>query len=286
MVAELARVGNPSSVHAPGRAARRAVEESRERLAATLGARPSDVIWTSGGTEADNLAVKGLWWARHGADPPAPGCWSAPWSTTPCSTRRAGWRPRARTWSSCPCTPTARSTSARSPPSWRRTATGSRSSAVMWANNEIGTVQPVAEVVGARARRTASRCTPTRSRPSATCRWTCGRVAVDAVTVTAHKLGGPVGVGALVARRGLDLVPVQHGGGQERSVRSGTLDAAGVGGLRARRGARDRRPAGRGRPGRRAAGRAGRRRAAPGAGRRAARARARVPGAGCRTTRI
>ncbi len=69
MVAELARVGNPSSVHAPGRAARRAVEESRERLAATLGARPSEVIWTSGGTEADNLAVKGLWWARHGADP-------------------------------------------------------------------------------------------------------------------------------------------------------------------------------------------------------------------------
>src|SRR5213075_2801862 len=69
MSAELARLGNPSSLHAAGRRARRRVEEARERLAAALGARPSEVIFTGGGTESDNLAVKGLFWARRAADP-------------------------------------------------------------------------------------------------------------------------------------------------------------------------------------------------------------------------
>src|SRR5918996_1351687 len=62
-------IGNPSSLHAAGRSARRLVEESRERLAAVLGARPSEVVFTSGGTESDNLAVKGIFWARRDADP-------------------------------------------------------------------------------------------------------------------------------------------------------------------------------------------------------------------------
>ena len=65
MTEELARVGNPSSLHAAGRRARRVVEESREQLAEVFGARPSEVVFTSGGTEADNLAVKGLYWARQ-----------------------------------------------------------------------------------------------------------------------------------------------------------------------------------------------------------------------------
>ena len=69
MVEELGRVGNASSLHASGRRARRVVEESREALAAVLGCRPSEVVFTSGGTEADNLAVKGLWWARRSEDP-------------------------------------------------------------------------------------------------------------------------------------------------------------------------------------------------------------------------
>src|SRR3954447_6032273 len=69
MTAELPVVGNPSSLHAAGRRARRVLEESREQLAAALGARPSEVVLTSSGTEADNLAVKGLFWARHREDP-------------------------------------------------------------------------------------------------------------------------------------------------------------------------------------------------------------------------
>jgi len=65
MTEELAHLGNPSSLHAAGRRARRVVEESREQLAEVFGARPSEIVFTSGGTEADNLAVKGLYWARH-----------------------------------------------------------------------------------------------------------------------------------------------------------------------------------------------------------------------------
>src|SRR5215472_18894641 len=69
MVAELAKTGNPSSLHNAGRRARRVIEESREQIAQTYGARPSEVVFTSGGTEADNLAIKGLYWARRGVSP-------------------------------------------------------------------------------------------------------------------------------------------------------------------------------------------------------------------------
>src|SRR5690242_6273731 len=69
MTAQLAQVGNASSLHASGRAARRVVEESRETVARALGCRPGEVVFTSGGTEADNLALKGLFWARRAEDP-------------------------------------------------------------------------------------------------------------------------------------------------------------------------------------------------------------------------
>lgn len=86
MTAVLATVGNPSSLHGSGRLARRRMEEARETLAGLLGARPSEVIFTAGGTESDNLAVKGIYWARTAERPP-PAASSPPrWSTTPCST--------------------------------------------------------------------------------------------------------------------------------------------------------------------------------------------------------
>ena len=127
---QLALTGNPSSLHASGRAARRVVEESREQLAAALGARPSEVVWTAGGTEADNLAVKGLFWAptdRTTCDDA--GSWCPRSSTTRCSIRRSGWpSTRAPSWSSCRWTPTGCSTSTRCATSSRRTATRRRSS--------------------------------------------------------------------------------------------------------------------------------------------------------------
>ncbi|WP_411910673.1 cysteine desulfurase family protein [Actinotalea sp. M2MS4P-6] len=227
MTEQLAAVGNPSSAHGPGRAVRRSVEESRERIGAALGVRPRDVLLTSGGTEADNLAVKGLWWARHGADPRRtrvlvsavehhavldPARWLATQGATVVElpVDRVGRVDLAALEVELAGHPD-------------RTALVS----VMAANNEIGTLQPVGDVVAlAHAHGVPVHTDAVQAVghvPADLTAW-----GADAVTVTAHKLGGPVGVGALVARRGLDLVPVLHGGGQERDVRSGTLDAVGA----------------------------------------------------------
>lgn len=127
MTAQLAVTGNASSLHAAGRRARRTVEESRETLADALGARPSEVVFTSGGTEADNLAVKGLYWARRDADPAAPGCWPVPSSTTRCSTPWTGWpSTRARPSNTSPSTVTDGSTRTRCARRWSVTPTTSR----------------------------------------------------------------------------------------------------------------------------------------------------------------
>lgn len=90
MTSVLATVGNASSLHGSGRAARRRVEESRESIAAALGARPSEVIFVSGGTEGDNLAVKGIYWGRRAQDPGVAGSSRARSNTTPCSTPSNG----------------------------------------------------------------------------------------------------------------------------------------------------------------------------------------------------
>ncbi|BDO41559.1 cysteine desulfurase family protein [Cellulomonas sp. NTE-D12] len=223
---ELARTGNPSSLHASGRAARRTVEEGRERLAAALGARPSEVVLTSGGTEADNLAVKGLFWARRTADPDRrrllvssvehhavldPAFWMA---------EHAGAEVVLLPVDGDGVVDTA-ALAAELAEHGSRTALVS----VMWANNEVGALQPVDEVVALAHRYGVP--------VHADAVQAVGQVPVDfagsgldAMTVTGHKLGGPGGIGALLARRGLDLTPVLHGGGQERGVRSGTLHAA------------------------------------------------------------
>ena len=143
MTEELGQLGNPSSLHNAGRRARRVVEESREQIAEVFGARPSEVIFTSGGTEADNLAVKGLYWARRapalagGLAGPAPasaagpgsrrtGCWPPRSSITRCWTRCTGW-PATRTPRSTGCRWTRPGSS--TPPCWPRpsptTPTGS-----------------------------------------------------------------------------------------------------------------------------------------------------------------
>ncbi|WP_406619945.1 cysteine desulfurase family protein [Pengzhenrongella sicca] len=225
MTAELARTGNASSLHASGRAARRTVEEARERLAAGLGARPSEVLFTAGGTEADNLAVKGIFWARRAQDPARrrilvsavehhavldPARWlgeheGAQVVLLPVD--RDGVLDLDALAAELAAAP-------------EQVALVS----VMWANNEVGAVQPLGDVV-ALARRHGI---PVHSDAVQA----VGQVPVDfaasgldALTVSAHKLGGPPGSGALLARRDLALTPLLHGGGQERGVRSGTLDA-------------------------------------------------------------
>jgi cysteine desulfurase len=229
---ELGEVGNPSSLHAAGRRARRVVEESRETIAAAFGARPSEVVFTSGGTEADNLAVKGLYWARQQE------------------------RRRARILASA-----VEHHAVLDPVQWLADAQGAEVTwlsvdalgrvdpqqlhdevarepdsvalvTVMWANNEVGTVQPVAECVAA----AAAFGVPVHSDAVQA----AGHLPLDfaasgleALTVSGHKLGGPLGVGALLLRRSASPVPLVHGGGQERDVRSGTLDTPAIAGFAA-----------------------------------------------------
>ncbi|MBD0292460.1 MAG: cysteine desulfurase [Jiangellaceae bacterium] len=227
----LRMVGNPSSLHAAGRAARKIVEESRDTVAAALGARPGEVVFTSGGTEADNLAVKGLYWARRAADPRRVRVLASAveHSAVLESVRWLGdvagavveWLPvdqRGRVDMAA-----LRSSLSRGPGSVALVT-------VMWANNEVGTLQPIGEIVAAAERYGIPvHCDAVQA---------VGQLPVDfaanrltAMTVSAHKIGGPLGAGALLVRHDVELVPVLHGGGQERDVRSGTVDVAGVAGF-------------------------------------------------------
>ena len=219
-------VGNPSSLHASGRGARRAVEEARESIAADLEIRPSAVVFTAGGTEADNLAVKGLFWSRRGQTGATrilcsaiehhavldPVLWLAEEQGA-----EVVWLPvdevgrvRADVLAEALTDPESIALCT-----------------VMWANNEIGTVQPVREI--GRLCRAAGVPFHTDAVQA------LGHVPLDlsergpqAVTLSSHKIGGPFGVGALILDPLASPTPVLHGGGQEREVRSGTLDAPGI----------------------------------------------------------
>src|SRR3954453_813148 len=224
MTEELAQDGNASSLHTSGRRARRVVEEAREQLAAAVGAGPSEVVFTAGGTEADNLAVKGLYWARHGTDERRrrvlassvehhavldPLEWPAKHEGA-----EVEW---------LPVDELGRVDLASAVAAIERDPGSVAFVTVMWANNEVGTVQPVEEIAAV----AHGHGIPVHSdavQALGQLPLDLGASAVDCLTLSAHKVGGPVGAGALVARCGLHLVPVLHGGGQERRIRSGTID--------------------------------------------------------------
>ena len=231
VAARLRMLGNPSSLHASGRAARKVVEESRESIATALGAWPGEVVFTAGGTEADNLAVKGLFWARRAADPRRSRILASAvehhavldavrWLAA-AEGAAVEWLPVDRVGRVD--VDALRAAIERDPASVALVT-------VMWANNEVGTVQPVEEIVQI-ARRQGVPVHSDAVQAVAHLPVDFGGSGVDAMTVSGHKVGGPVGVGALLVRRDVDVVPVLHGGGQERDVRSGTLDAASVAGL-------------------------------------------------------
>ena len=233
MAARLGDVGNPSSLHASGRAARRLVEEARETLAAALGARPSEVLFTGGGTESDNLAVKGLYWQRRSEDPDRRRILAsavehhAVMDAVLWLAEHEGavveWLPV--------------DSAGRVHPETLETAVAADPGSValvtvMWANNEVGTVQPV-EALAAVA---SAYDVPFHSdavQAFGALPLDFATSGLDAMTVTGHKFGGPLGSGLLVLARSVDLVPVLHGGGQERDVRSGTLDTPAIVGLAA-----------------------------------------------------
>ena len=222
----LQQVGNAASVHAFGQSSRQMLEEARELIATSIGCDRSEVIFTSGGTESDNLAVKGLYWSRHGQD-------------------------RNRTLI---VTSSAEHAAVLDAVNWLVTEQGAEAHFVsmnedgvldlaelsevlekradqvalvslMWANNEIGVVHPIQKITELAKKFTV----PVHSDAIAA----LGHIPVNfaasglsAMTITGHKVGAPVGVGALILARSEKLTPVFHGGGQERNLRSGTPNAA------------------------------------------------------------
>lgn len=227
-------VGNPSSLHTSGRRARRIVEESRESIADDLHTRPSAVVFTSGGTESDNLAVKGLFWSRRrrlGVDDPAVVSSSiehhAVLDPVEWLVKHEGAQAQ---W-------LAVDEFGQVDPEQLRSFLASHAQrtalvTVMWANNEVGTVQPVANL--------AALCREYGVPFHTDAVQALGQLPIDltdigasAVTISGHKIGGPVGVGALIIDPHTPVEPVAHGGGQERDIRSGTLDAPGSAALAA-----------------------------------------------------
>ena len=222
IVAALGIVGNPSSIHSQGQNAKRLLEEARERVAESLGCEPIEVIFTSGGTESINLAVKGLYWARNSTGVRnrilvPRGEHHATIDTVEWLERFSGavidWLPidelgRVRLDALA---------AALEQPDDIALVT------ILLANNEVGTVQPVEQVVALAARHgipvhadavSAYRHLPINFASSG----------LAALSVSAHKIGGPLGIGALVLDRTAVVVPLLHGGGQQRDVRSGTQD--------------------------------------------------------------
>ncbi len=223
---ELAWLGNPSSLHAAGRRARRVVEESREQLAEVFGARPSEVVFTSGGTEADNLAVKGLYWARQDGPRRQVLTTSVEHHAVLDSVRWLEETQGAEAiWLGVDTDGGVRPEALRSAIS--RSADQVAVISVMWANNEVGTVQPVAGLAAV-AHEYGIPFHTDAVQAAAQLPVDFAASGADALSVSAHKLGGPVGVGALILARGVEPVPVLHGGGQERDVRSGTLDTPAI----------------------------------------------------------
>jgi cysteine desulfurase len=227
MTAVLSTVGNASSLHGTGRVARRRMEEARETLAQLLGARPSEVVFTAGGTESDNLAVKGIYWARRDAEPQRRRI-----VTTPVEHHAVldavQWLAEHEgadvTWLAVG------EDGSVAPAALRKALQDHDDVAlvsIMWANNEVGTIMAIDELAGI----ASEFGVPMHSDAVQA----VGQIPVEfaasglsAMSIAAHKFGGPTGVGALLLRRDTACVPLLHGGGQERDVRSGTPDVAGA----------------------------------------------------------
>ncbi|WP_141934157.1 cysteine desulfurase family protein [Microbacterium sp. SLBN-146] len=222
-------LGNASSIHTAGQASRRLLEESRERVAAVLDCDPIEVVFTSGGTEAVNLALKGLWWSR--AD--AADAIVLPDGEHHATLDAVDWLVG---YEKAVVRPVGLDDVGRIPvPDFEAALVGAALGTALIANNETGTINDADALSAGAARASvplhldaiaAFGHVPVsfrRLRGSAD-----GGSGLVALSVSAHKIGGPVGVGALVVARSASLTPVQHGGGQQRRLRAGTQDVPGA----------------------------------------------------------
>ena len=220
MYRESASVGNASSLHGAGRRARRVVEESREKLAAAVGAKPQEIIFTASGTEANNLAVKGLYW-RAGASKKAI-------VSTPIEHHAIldplEWLEREQSVTLHMAEVDSHGTTKVDSIAQLLSEYQKEISfvTVMHSNNEVGALQPVAEIA-AISREYEMPIHTDAVQSFGKVPLDFGKLGVSALTISGHKIGGPLGVASLVAKKDLELTPLLHGGGQERDVRSGTL---------------------------------------------------------------
>jgi cysteine desulfurase len=226
LTAAMAKTGNASSLHTQGRSVRKDVEEAREAIALASGARPNEIIFTGSGTEANNLAVKGFYWSAIAQDPKRNVIVIAAFEHH-AILEPVEWLEKHE-GAVLIYIPISRNGVV----DLDALATIIASEAgkialvsVMHSNNELGTVQPVAEVVKL-AGDIPVHVDAVQS---------FGKVAFNfeelgatSATISAHKIGGPLGVAALILRRGLDITPILHGGGQERDIRSGTINAPAI----------------------------------------------------------
>jgi len=222
------QLGNPSSLHTYGRRVRKDVEEAREKLAGLIGCHSSEIIFTGSGTEANNLAIKGAYWHRNQSGKQRnvivisafehhavldPARWLEDFEgaeVVEVPVTREGFINLSEL----------------------RNVVLERHDeialiSIMHSNNEVGTVQPMDDI---------SKIAQEFKIPLHTdAVQSLGKVPLSfkdlglfAMTISAHKVGGPIGVGALILQKGIDITPILHGGGQERDIRSGTLNAAGI----------------------------------------------------------
>jgi cysteine desulfurase len=220
-----ARFGNPSSVHRWGREARGALERARERLATALGANRREIVFTGGGTESDNLAVLGRWRFACHADGGPVVCTAIEHKAVLAAAKQAanegadlivlGVDESGRidlgaldqALDDAPCIVS-----------------------VMWANNEVGAVQPIA-AIGRRCRDANVTFHTDAVQAFGKLRVRVDETPCDMLSISAHKIGGPKGIGALYVRDGVAVLPLTHGGGQERELRPGTENVAAAVGL-------------------------------------------------------
>ena len=222
------QLGNPSSLHTYGRKVRKDVEEAREKLAGLIGCHSSEIIFTGSGTEANNLAIKGAYWHRNQGGKQRnvvvisafehhavldPARWLEDFEgaeVVEVPVTREGF---------------IKLSELRNVVLERHDEIALIS--IMHSNNEVGTVQPMDDI---------SKIAQEFEIPLHTdAVQSLGKVPLSfkelglfAMTISAHKVGGPIGVGALILQKGIDITPILHGGGQERDIRSGTLNAAGI----------------------------------------------------------
>lgn len=216
--------GNPSSIHTEGRRARAAIESARENVAAIIGAKPKEIVFCASGTEADNLAVIGAARAMRGR-----GRHVVASAIEHHAVLRALHALRDEGFE---ITFVAVDTNGVVDRDAFAAALRADTvvAAIMYANNEIGTIQPIEELAAA-ARERGVRFVTDAVQAAGSLELGVARLGVDALALSAHKFGGPKGVGALFVREGTPLEPIVRGGGQERGRRSGTENVAGIVGL-------------------------------------------------------